>query len=184
MKARHIVTAGLLASVAIACGGGSGGPATPSAPADESRGSFTLSGAGYNDAVNNFSAAGGNLIFCRQEPPGPNTIWIRLAASRNANGDTSPHIDIDLCNFSGTSSYTALHDTNAERTCSQGPTFGIWWHDGAREFASRPGSAPCSVSVTRGSGFLEGSFECHGVPSRTGSGERLDIRAGSFRCNF
>lgn len=171
--------------LALGCGGGGGGPAAPSQPTDQSRGSFTLQGAGYSGAVSNFSAASGNLIFCRQEPPGPNTIWIRLAASTAGNGENSPHVDIDLCNFAGTSTYTVPHDTSGERTCSQGATFGIWWHDSGREFASRPDTAPCSVSVTRGSGFLEGTFECRGVPPHgSGGSERLDITGGSFRCNF
>lgn len=178
-------TTGTLAALMLGCGGGGGTPSGPSAPADQSRGSFTLFGAGYNNVANQFTAANGNLIFCRQEPPGPNTIWIRLAQSAAANGENSPHIDIDLCNFSGTSTYTTLHDTAGERTCSQGASFGIWWHDGAREFASRPGgSSPCSVSVTRGTGIIEGTFECLGVPPRSGTGEHLDIRSGSFRCNF
>lgn len=60
----------------------------------------------------------------------------------------------------------------------------VWWHDGGREFASRPDSSPFSVSVTRGNGTLEGTFECLGVPPHTGTGDRLDVRAGSFRCNF
>jgi hypothetical protein len=177
-------TACLLAGLALGCGGGGSGPAAPSTPADQSRASFTLQGAGYAGVVHNFSAADGNLIFCQQEAPGPNTIWIRLAQSRAANGENSPHIDIDLCNFAGTSTYTLVHDTSGPRTCNQGASFAVWWHDGGREFASRPDSSPCSVSVTRGNGVLEGTFECLGVPPHTGGGERLDVRAGSFRCNF
>lgn len=175
----------LATMLSFGCGGGGSSPAGPSQPADQSRASFTLNGAGYSNAVSNFSAAGGNHIFCRQETPGPNTIWIRLAQSPAGNGDNSPHIDIDLCNFAGTSNYTALHDTLGERTCSQGATFGLWWHDGAREFASQPGvSTGCTVSVTRGTGIIEGTFACQGVPSHTGTNERVDVSAGSFRCNF
>jgi hypothetical protein len=184
MQIRNTV-AMLVAALSFGCGGGSSTPSGPSQPTDQSRASFTLNGAGYNGAVSTLSAAGGNLIFCRQEDPGPNTIWIRLAQSGAANGDNSPHIDIDLCNFAGTSTYTVLHDTQGDRTCSQGASFGIWWHDGAREFASQPGvSSPCTVSVTRGTGTIEGTFECHGIPSHTGTAERLDVSAGSFRCNF
>ncbi len=184
MKIRN-AAAVLSMLVSFACGGGGSGPSGPSQPTDQSRGSFTLNGAGYGNAVSNLSAAGGNHIFCRQETPGPNTIWVRLAQSGVANGDNSPHIDIDLCNFAGTSTYTTLHDTLGERTCSQGASFGLWWHDGAREFASQPGiSTGCTVSVTRGAGTIDGTFECKNVPSHTGTNERLDVSAGSFRCNF
>jgi hypothetical protein len=185
MSIRRTV-AGVLAAAALGCcGGGNGGPATPATPVpDQSRASFTLQGAGYNNAVSTLSAANGNLIFCRQEPPGPNTIWIRLAQSTAGNGENSPHIDIDLCNFAGTSTYTVPHDTVGDRTCSQGRTFAVWWHDGTREYASRPDTAPCAVSVTRGAGIIEGTFECLGVPPHSGTGELLDVRAGSFRCNF
>jgi hypothetical protein len=185
MRVSNLATAWMTV-LAMGCGGGgSSSPTAPSPPPDQSRGSFTLDGAGYSSVAHNLSAAGGNLIFCRQEPPGPNTIWIRLAQSTAGNGENSPHIDIDLCNFPGTTTYTQLHDTQGERTCSQGASFGLWWHDGGREFSTQPGvSAPCSVSVTRGSGTIEGSFECTGVPPHSGSGERLNVRAGSFRCNF
>lgn len=179
------VTAMLLAGCG---GGGSGSPAGPSTPPppDPGRGTFTLSGAGYNSEVRTVSNAGGNLVFCRQEPPGPNTIWIRLAQSSAASGENSPHIDIDLCNFAGTSTYTTLHSTTTDRTCSQGASLGIWWHDGAREFASQPGvSGSCTVSVTRGATTIDGAFTCDDIPSHVaGSNERLNVRAGSFTCSF
>jgi hypothetical protein len=169
----------------VACGGSGGGPAAPATPApNESRASFTLLGAGYDNVVTTLSAAGGNHIFCRREDPLPNTIWVRLATNPVANGETSPHIDIDLCNFSGTSTYSTVHDTSGARTCSQGATFAVWWHDGGREYVSAPTSSPCSVSVTRGTTTIEGTFECQGLVSRNGSGAPLDVRAGSFRCNF
>ena len=181
-------TAGLVWAAASACGGGGGnGPsaaATATPTPDPSRASFTLQGAGYNNVVTNLTSAGGNLIFCRQEPPGPNTIWIRMAQSSAGNGENSPHIDIDLCNFAGTSSYTRPHDTSGDRTCNQGATFAVWWHDGGREYATRPETAPCTVNVTRGTGTIEGTFECLGIPPHTGTGESIDVRAGSFRCNF
>jgi hypothetical protein len=181
---RYFVAGPAVLMAAVACGGSAGGPAAPAAPADESRASFTLQGAGYDNAAHTLSAAGGNLIFCRREPPLPNTIWIRLAASPAGNGEASPHLDIDLCNFAGTSTYSALHDTSGDRTCTQGATAGIWWHDGGREYATVPASGPCTVSVTRGTGIIEGTFDCRGLQPRNGTGEALDVRAGSFRCNF
>jgi hypothetical protein len=182
---RHLAAGSIVLMATVACGGSGGGPASPaSAPPDESRGSFTLQGAGYDNVAHNLSAAGGNLIFCRREPPLPNTIWIRLATSPAANGEASPHVDIDLCNFAGTSTYTALHDTSGDRTCNQGPTAAVWWHDGGREFATVPASGPCTVNVTRGTTTIEGTFDCRGLQPRNGTGEALDVRSGSFRCNF
>jgi len=177
--------AALVAALNVGCGGGGGTPAGPSQPTDQSRASFTLDGAGYNSELRTLSNTGGNLIFCRQETPGPNTIWVRLAQSGAANGENSPHIDIDLCNFAGTSTYTTLHSTTGGRTCSQGASFGIWWHDGAREFASQPGvSDSCTVSVTRSASTIDGTFTCDDIPSHTGTAERLNVRSGSFSCTF
>jgi hypothetical protein len=96
-------------------------------------------------------------------------------------------IDIDLCNFTGTSTYNSVHDIARGRPCDQGATFGIWWHDGpSRTFVSRPSSSACSVSVTRGTGAIEGTFQCSGLTpesSTSGSGS-LDVASGSFRCAF
>jgi hypothetical protein len=92
---------------------------------------------------------------------------------------------VDLCNFTGTSTYTTLHSTTADRTCSQGASFGIWWHDGGREFASQPGvSDSCTVSVTRGASTIDGTFTCDDIPSHSGTSERLNVRSGSFSCRF
>ncbi len=174
-----------LAVSSSGCGGGGGSPTGPSRPVDQSRASFTLTGTGYNGVVLNFSASDGNLIFCRHEPPEPDTVWIRFAQNKTANGDNSPRVDIDLCRFTGTGTYTLLHSTKANRTCTQGASFGMLWHNGLDEFGSEPGvSAPCTVAVTSSTGTLEGTFECHDLTSLTGSAERLDVSAGSFRCNF
>jgi hypothetical protein len=170
---------------AIGCGGGSSGPSssTPSAVA-EGQGTFSLQGAGYQNVTNSYSNAGGNHVFCRRESPFPDTLWVRLASTSTQDGDAGPHIDIDLCKFAGTATYQAVHDVNQPRTCSQGQSFGIWWHDADKTYVSRADSSPCTVSVTQGSGFLEGSFQCRGLTPYSGTGPTLDIPAGSFRCAF
>jgi hypothetical protein len=178
------IAAGIAMALMVACGSSGTSSPTPAPSVVDSRGTFTLSGAGYDGVTNTFSNAGGNLVFCRHETPGADTIWIRLAASPAANGDTSPHVDIDLCHFTGTGTFSKPHDTSGERTCSQGATLGVWWHDGAREFASVPASAPCTASVTQGTGSLDGTFECHGVQPHGAPGDAVDVTAGSFRCAF
>ena len=181
---RRSILSGLALALA-ACGGGSSATTPPvTTPADEGRGAFTLQGAGYDASARNVANASGNLVFCRRETPLPNTLWIRLAAGPAADGEATPHVDIDLCNFAGTSTYSALHDTAGARTCANGLTTGVWWHDGAREFATTPASGPCTVSVTRGATTIDGTFDCTGLRARDGSGATLDVRAGSFHCGF
>lgn len=168
----------------LGCGGGGGGPAQPSTPTSDARGTFTLSGAGYN-VTNSYAAASGGHVFCRREDPLPNTIWIRLASSPTADGESGPHVDIDLCNFAGSATYSAVHDVHAPRSCSQGQTLGLWWHDGpSRVYVSRPDSAPCTVTVSQGTGTIDGNFECREMAPFEGTGERVNVTAGSFHCAF
>ncbi len=192
---RGTKTAGVgLAMLLAGCGGSGGGsttaatpattPTTLAAVADEGRGRFTLAGAGYDNAAREFTNAAGNLVFCRRESAGSATLWVRLATGRAANGDQTPHVDIDLCNFAGTSTYSVLHDTDGPRTCANGPTAGVWWHDGAREFATTPQAGPCTIAVTRGTNTIDATFECQGLRARDGSGATLDLRNGSFHCSF
>ena len=186
MKFRN-QAATLITLLCIGCGGGSHSPTQPPPPPppNASRASFTLDGAGYVSDVRTLASANGNLVFCRFESPAPDTVWIRLAQSDAADGETSAHIDIDLCHFAGSSTYTVLHSTTGPRTCSLGQSLGIWWHDGTRVFASQPGiSGPCTVRVTRGAATIDGTFECSEIPPRSGGGERLEIRSGSFSCAF
>src|SRR5262245_8454531 len=175
----------VLATGVVGCGGGgSSNPSQPSNPTDTSQASFALAGAGRN-TTKNYSGAAGNLIFCRREDPLPNTIWVRLAEQRNADGEQSPHIDIDLCNFAGSGTYQAIHDTSGARTCSQGQTFAIWWHEGSDVFVSKADASGCSVTVTRSSEAIDGTFQCHGLtPFSGGSSPALDVNAGSFHCAF
>lgn len=173
----------LLATGIMGCGGG-GNPSQPSNPVDESRASFALAGAGRNE-TKSYSGAAGNLVFCRRESPLPNTIWVRLAEQRNADGEQGPHIDIDLCNFTGSGTYDAIHDTSGPRTCNQGQTFAIWWHEGSDVFVSKAGATACSVTVTRSAEAIDGTFQCDGLtPFAGGSNPALDVNAGSFHCSF
>jgi hypothetical protein len=186
----RIALGAMIVAGLFGCGGSGGSTVQPSAPvttvpADEGRATFTLQGADYNNVTNSFSSANGNLVFCRRESPFPNTIWIRMAQSRVADGEASPHVDIDLCNFAGSGTYTAVHDITQPRTCSQGRTHAIWWHETpTKVLVSRPTSQSCSVSVTQTPGFIEGTFQCSGLTAESGSFPNVDIPSGSFRCNF
>jgi hypothetical protein len=183
MEHRRAIVSWLAAGL-LGCGGGGGSPATPT-QRDDGRASFALQGAGL-DGTKSYSNAGGNLIFCRREDPFPDTIWIRLAEQRAGDGEQGPHIDIDLCNFSGTSTYGTVHAVGGPRACNQGQTFAIWWHDSpSNVFVSRPTSTGCSVSVTRTGNTIEGSFACQDLTPFTGSGSpTLDVASGSFRCSL
>jgi len=68
-------------------GGGSSEPSGPSASADESHGSFTLQGAGYDNGVNTFSAANGNLTLCRPAANASKVALVLVALALTACGN-------------------------------------------------------------------------------------------------
>ena len=63
---------------------------------------FMLSGEDYDDVSYSWSNEGGNLVYCYYYSGAGkgDYLWIRFAESPDANGDSSPHIDMDVCRFS------------------------------------------------------------------------------------
>jgi hypothetical protein len=52
-------------------------------------------------------------------------------------------------------------------------------------FVSKAAATACSVAVTRSTGAIDGTFQCHGLtPFAGGSSPALDVNAGSFHCAF
>ena len=140
--------------------------------------SFRISGAGYDDAF--AFDRGSNLVFCRQNA-GWADLWIRFAEEAAGNGEASPHIDIDVCNYADGGTF-APQDPN-RASCDGSSTFDIWWHDGDLVFVNEARSSPCSLSLSfdAATNELMGSFSCSGLRERGGS-RSLDILDGSFMC--
>jgi hypothetical protein len=161
---------------------GSDTPARARIPEDDSFAYFTLRRAGKDTTIS--YASGSGLIFCREETAGANYLWIRLAAEAAANGSSGPHLDLDLCNFGGASSYSVPHDVRSRPLCGQGATWAMWWHGSPSVFhVSRPSSSPCEIAVTTSDRRLHGAFQCRGLTRDSGT-DTVDVLSGSFRCRF
>ena len=141
----------------------------------ESTASFKLEGEGYDDQ---FSYTGeDNLIFCRNV--GGGQLWIRLARDKDANGDNSPHIDIDICNYEGTGTYQPMDPT--VRPCGSGPLWNIYWHDGDRVYLNEATASPCTLELMEEGNIITGVFHCDGLVQFSDGEGALNIRNGSFK---
>lgn len=154
-------------------GGGGGDPTSP--PPPTAMGSFRLSGAGY-DQTHNWNRGAGNLVFCRRNGP---LLWVRLAADQAADGDNSPHIDIDACNYTSGGTFLPMNPGG----CPGGPTFDIFWHDGPAIFVNTAASSPCQLTLTVQGSMYQGQFSCSQLPERGGN-RNLAVLDGSFLCTL
>lgn len=138
---------------------------------------FTLSGAGYEETVSYTESV--NLIFCRR--PGK-MVWVRLAAEKREDGEEGPHLDLDLCNMTGSGTFAPMEARG--QPCPGGTTWGIWWHDGPNTvYANTAASSPCVLTLTANGNELQGTFACQGLVNDDGT-SRLDVLNGSFRCTM
>lgn len=137
---------------------------------------FALSGDGYNESIeyNNQD----NLIFCRLTGT---EMWIRLARDKSANGNNSPHIDIDICNYVGAGTYTPVDPQN--RPCPEGQLWNVFWHDGDRIYSNTETSSPCKLTLTLNDGIIQGVFNCSEVVRFEGA-ETIQISQGTFSCRI
>jgi hypothetical protein len=132
-----------------------------------------------------YSTNGGGLVFCRRQASPANTLWVRLAATRAGDGAGGPHLDIDLCNVAGSSTYVTVHDVSAGLRCVDGLTWDMYWHDGpSRTFVTPPQAVGCEARLNVDAASLQGTFRCEGLTLVGGQGERLDVLDGSFRCTM
>ncbi|SNT18837.1 hypothetical protein SAMN05421640_2740 [Ekhidna lutea] len=139
----------------------------------ESTASFHLVGDGY-DEVTSFNS-NDNLIFSQLFEN--NEMWIRLAASQNANGEHGSHIDIDICDYSGSAKYAPIDPQ--KRPCSKSG-WDIWWHDDSKVYFNQETSNPCILILTQNGDMLSGVFECDDV-IKMGGTSTIQIKDGSFK---
>jgi len=171
-----------LSGALLSCGGGGGGGGTPTSPPPPTTNpgfaSFTVAGPGTSNQPVGYSNDSGNLIFCR-----PNGVrwWVRLAAQRAADGEGGPHIDIDLCNYTGSGSYSPM---DFRASCPGVMAWDIFWHDGSgNAFVSQATSSPCQLGLTLNGRTLDGTFSCRGLLENGGT-RTLDVLSGMFRCTI
>jgi hypothetical protein len=169
----------VLALAGAACSGGGGGGGSPTSPppptSPAGSATFTLSGAGYDQTVS-YDNASGSLIFCR---PNGTRWWVRLVAQSAGNGGSGPHVDIDLCNYSGSGVFAPM-DPNAG--CGGGMTWDIYWHDSSQgNFVNQATSSPCTLALTLMGASLDGVFSCRSLVELGGT-RTLDVLNGTFHC--
>lgn len=181
MRSSISVSSGLvLVGVLTACSGGGGGsPTAPSPPPAllANAASFVVAIAGQSTTVRYDSSR--NLALCSRNA-GWASLFIRFAEQAAANGETSPHLDLDLCNHTGGGSFAPKEPTST--SCAGGKTFDLFWHaaDGAI-FVNQVATPGCSLQVTQDGNRLSGTFQCRSLVERNGN-RTLDILDGSFEC--
>jgi hypothetical protein len=149
-------------------------------PEPEDNGTFRLTGSGYANRKFTYTASSGNLVFCR--PQNQRLIWIRLARDTQADGENGPHLDIDVCNYSGGGTF-APGSAPLNGSCSLGKQWDVFWHDGPNVFVNQESSAPCQLDMSQNGDVLQGTFRCSGMRRFQGD-DLLDLTSGSFRCTI
>jgi|CXWL01.1.fsa_nt_gi hypothetical protein len=162
----------------VACGGGGGSPTAPPPPAPPSNvARFVVVAGGQSTTVNLDNTR--NLVFCSRNA-GWASLFLRFAEQAAANGETSPHVDLDLCNHAGGGAFAPKDPTST--SCASGKTFDLYWHaaDGSI-FVNQPTAADCGLQITQNGTQLSGTFQCRDLVERNGT-RRVDILEGSFEC--
>lgn len=151
-------------------------PSNPNPEQEILTASFQISGDGYSETFHYNSED--NLIFCQIF--NENEMFIRIARDKNDNGENSPHIDIDLCNYSGAGNYIVIDPR--ERPCPEkGKRWNIFWHDGDSVYSNKGDSSPCDLTLTIEDNKLRGSFTCDNMV-RFEQTELINISQGYFEC--
>ncbi len=143
-------------------------------PEENAVASFSLSGDGYDESITYNGKD--NLIFCRLTG---SEMWIRMASSKAANGNGFRYIDIDICNYAGSGTYTPVDPRN--RPCPEGLLWDIFWHDGDKVYSNTETSSPCQLVLTLDGNVLNGTFDCSEVIRFEGT-ESIQVTQGSFSC--
>ncbi|MCB9754120.1 MAG: hypothetical protein H6713_29610 [Myxococcales bacterium] len=147
---------------------------------------FVLSGEDYDDVAFSWSNDGGNLVYCYfyEGAAKGDYLWIRFAESPEQNGDSSPHIDMDVCRFSAGGfggSFSAMDPTKFGSQCPDDPGWGIWWHAGDVAYNNDPAAQPCQLEASVEGQVVTGTFSCTPVTEVDGD-KSLTISGGSFSC--
>ncbi len=147
---------------------------------------FVLSGEDYDDVPYSWSNEGGNLVYCYYYSGAAkgDYLWIRFAESPDANGDSSPHIDMDVCRFSTDGfggSFSAMDPTKFGSQCPADPGWGIWWHEGSVAYNNEPTAPDCELVAEVEGQVVTGTFSCTPVTEVDGE-KSLTVSAGSFSC--
>lgn len=147
---------------------------------------FVLAGEDYDNQAYAWSNDGGNLVYCYYyagEAKG-DYLWIRFAESPEQNGDTSPHIDIDVCRFANDGfggTFDPQDPTNFGSQCPADPGFGIWWHAGDIAYNNDPKAENCLLEASVEGEVVTGTFHCSPLPELDGT-KTLAVSEGSFSC--
>jgi hypothetical protein len=164
-----------------ACSGGGGGGEGPTSPpppmTNPGSATFRLVGGGQDSTLSYTNGA--NLVFCRRQA-GWADLWIRFAERSAGNGESGPHLDIDLCNHGQGGTFTAKDPQVS--VCGGGQTWDVFWHGEGETFANRITAPSCTLSLTRDGTRLAGTFSCQDLMELAGGARTLDLLDGSFQC--
>ena len=136
---------------------------------------FTIRKDGQSDTIHYDEA--NNLLFA--ELYSSNQMWIRLAQNKASNGESGPHIDIDICNFSGTGVYRIMDPQQRPCDDDAGPIWDIWWHTEGEIYANTLDSTPSELRLEVRENRLYGRFYAQKVKKFKGTSE-IGIVDGVF----
>lgn len=138
--------------------------------------------------------AGLELVFCRHDPAPErgDYVWIRLAQTREADGDAGPHLDLDVCRLTraGEGGYSVMPPGQHGSHCADTPGFAIWWHEGEAAFVSpvppKTPASPCTLELEldEQQRRLAGRFACDPLYAVSDGSSGPGVVAGSFNCEL
>ena len=182
------MSTGAMTSSSAGVGGGGGSSSTGG-----STSSSTGSGAGTPAALGgtfeiikegvkqtfDYREDDGELVFCKHYPELGNYLWVRLAEDAESGGDLGPHLDIDICAYDGSGTFTAKDPYGGD--CVGPAEWDVWWHEVQfSSFVSTDDAEPCNMQLNLSGSVLYGTFEC--VPLIQGT-DQIELRQGTFACH-
>lgn len=140
---------------------------------------FRVTGDGHDQLLEYVDADA--LVLCTRDA-GFADLWIRLGADAVDNGETGPHLDIDVCNLGAGGTFRS-RDARSPR-CGSDRAWGVWWHANAGSVFVNDAEAPdCELSLALAGDLLSGSFRCGRLIEQE-SGREISVRDGEFRCRI
>ncbi|MBN4050235.1 hypothetical protein JYT28_00605 [Desulfobulbus sp. AH-315-M07] len=172
-------------SSGVGGGGGSGGSSSSSSSAgvgggtpDNLGGTFQIIKEGVTQTFD-YRLDAGELIYCKHYTELGNLLKVRLAEDFASEGDSGPHLDIQVCAYDGSGTVPVRDPYGGGCTAVAG--WDVWWHEiQFSSWVNTVNATPCTLELSlANSGVLSGSFEC--VPLTKGN-DVLELRNGSFSC--